>query len=104
MYHKFGEVTMSVIKPLHDNVVVEAIEETVSLGGIVIPDTADKERPQQGVVFACGPGKSVDGKLVDVTVKPGNKILFGKYAGTEIKLDGKRYLVMKESDILAILS
>lgn len=92
------------IRPLHDHVVVEVVEETVTSGGIVIPDTADKERPQQGVVFAVGPGKAVDGKIMSMDVKKGDKILFSKYSGTEMKLDGKSYLVMKESDILAVLS
>ena len=91
------------IRPLHDNVVVEAIEETVTTGGIIIPDTADKERPQQGLVYAVGPGKVIEGKFVSVDVKNGDKILFSKYAGTEIKLGNKRYLVMKESDVLAVL-
>lgn len=92
------------IRPLHDNVVVEVVEETVTSGGIVIPDTADKERPQQGIVFAVGPGKTVEGKTMAMDVKKGDRILFSKYSGTEIKLDAKGYLVMKESDILAVLS
>ena len=95
---------VSKIRPLHDHVVVEPIEETVSLGGIVIPDTADKERPIRGTVFAVGKGKMVDGKHFPVDVAVGDTVLFSKYAGTEIKLEGKNYLVMKESDILAVIT
>lgn len=91
------------IKPLHDNVIVEPIEETMSAGGIVIPDTADKERPQRGTVLVAGPGKTADGSLVPMSVRAGDTVLFSKYAGNEIKLDGKRYLVMKETDIVAVL-
>lgn len=91
------------IKPLHDNVVVEVVEEKVSMGGIVIPDSVDKERPQEGVVFEAGPGRYSDGNIVPMSIEKGNKILFSKYSGTEIKLSGKKYLVMKESDVLAIL-
>ena len=91
------------IRPLHDHVVVEPIEENVSTGGIVIPETADKERPQQGLVYAVGPGKSVDGAVIALDVKVQDRVLFSKYSGTEIKLNAKKYLVMKESDILAVL-
>lgn len=94
----------STIRPLHDHVVVEPIEETVSIGGIVIPDTADKERPVQGVIYAVGHGKVVDGKTLPMDVKVGDTVLFGKYAGTEVTFNNKRYLVMKESDILAVVT
>jgi chaperonin GroES len=88
------------IKPLADRVVVEpAPAEEKTAGGIIIPDTA-KEKPQKGTVVAVGPGK----KDEPTTVKVGDKVLYGKYAGTEITIDGKEYLIMRESDIYAILS
>ena len=91
------------IKPLEDRVVIEALaadEKTAS--GIILPDTA-QEKPQQGTVLVVGPGKhDKDGK-VDMTVKPGDVVLYGKYSGTEITHDGKELLIMRESDILAIL-
>ncbi len=92
------------IKPLADRVVVEpAPAEEVSRGGIILPDTA-KEKPQQGTVVAVGPGKVSDsGTVVKMTVKEGDKILYGKYSGTEIQFEGTDYLIMRESDILAIL-
>jgi chaperonin GroES len=92
------------IKPLADRVVVEpAPAEEVSSGGIILPDTA-KEKPQQGTVVAVGPGKVSDsGTVVKMTVKEGDKILYGKYSGTEIQFEGNDYLIMRESDILAIL-
>ena len=99
-----GVNMVSKIRPLHDHVVVEPIEEIVSLGGIVIPDNADKERPVRGLVYAVGHGKIVDGKLSPVDLTVGDTVLFSKYSGTEIKLDGKSYLVMKESDILAVVT
>jgi chaperonin GroES len=90
------------IKPLADRVVVRPIErEETTKGGIVIPDTA-KERPQEGEVVAVGPGKYEDGKRVPMEVKVGDRVLFAKYGGTEIKIDGDEYLVLRESDILAI--
>jgi chaperonin GroES len=77
--------------------------EDVSAGGIILPDTA-KEKPQQGTVIAVGPGKISDsGNLIKMTVKKGDKVLYGKYSGTEVTFDGKEYLIMRESDILAIL-
>ena len=86
-------------KPNEDRVLVEAAEaETKTSSGIIIPDTA-KEKPQRGTVIAAGPGK----KDEPVTVKAGNTVLYGKYAGTEIQIDGKDYLIMRESDILAII-
>jgi chaperonin GroES len=87
------------IKPLHDRVIVKAdAPETVSAGGIIIPDTA-QEKPQRGTVMAAGPGK----KDEPTSVKPGDKVLFGKYGSTEITIDGVEYLIMRESDVLAIL-
>lgn len=93
------------IKPLADRVIVQPSDEAESktAGGIIIPDTA-KEKPQEGKIFAVGPGKvDDDGKLIKMNVKVGDKVLYSKYGGTEIKYDGKEYLIMSESDILAIL-
>ena len=92
------------VKPLEDRVVVKAQEaEEVSNGGIILPDTA-KEKPQQGEIVATGPGKVSDsGNLIKLTVKKGDSILYGKYSGTEITVGGKEYLIMRESDILAIM-
>ncbi|HEX9466445.1 MAG TPA: co-chaperone GroES [Alphaproteobacteria bacterium] len=91
-------------KPLHDRVVVRRIdEEAKTTGGIIIPDTA-KEKPQQGEVIAVGPGaRNEKGELVTLDVKAGDRILFGKWSGTEVKIDGEELLIMKESDILGIL-
>lgn len=91
-------------KPLHDRVLVERIEaEEKTAGGIIIPDTA-KEKPQEGKVIAVGSGaKNEDGKVTPLDVKAGDTILFGKWSGTEIKVDGKDLLIMKESDILGIV-
>lgn len=91
-------------RPLHDRVVVKRVEaETKSTGGIIIPDTAT-EKPQQGEVIAVGPGaRDESGKLVPLDVKKGDKVLFGKWSGTEVKIDGKELLIMKESDIMGIL-
>lgn len=92
------------IKPLADRVVVEPSEaEDVSKGGIILPDTA-KEKPQQGTIVAVGPGKySEAGSLIEMSVKNGQKVLFGKYSGTEVTIDGIEYVIMRESDILAVL-
>jgi chaperonin GroES len=91
-------------KPLNDRVLVEALDqETKTKGGIIIPDTA-KEKPQQGKVIAAGPGaRTEEGKLQPMGVKAGDKILFGKWSGTEVKIDGKDLLIMKESDILGVI-
>jgi chaperonin GroES len=91
-------------KPLNDRVLVEALDqETKTKGGIIIPDTT-KEKPQQGKVVAAGPGaRTEDGKLQPMGVKAGDKILFGKWSGTEVKIDGKDLLIMKESDILGVI-
>ena len=83
------------IRPLHDRVIVKRIEEEEKTkGGLIIPDTA-KEKPQEGRVIAVGPGRQDDGKVIPLGVKAGDKILFGKYSGTEIKLDGEEHLIMK---------
>ena len=91
-------------RPLHDRVVVKRIEaEEKSAGGIIIPDTA-KEKPQQGEVVSVGPGgRDESGKLIPIDVKPGDRVLFGKWSGTEVKLDGVEYLIMKESDIMGVI-
>lgn len=92
------------ITPLADRVLVEpAPAESTTASGIIIPDTA-KEKPQKGTVVAAGPGKVENGTKVDMTVKQGDSVLYGKYAGTEVTVDGKELLIMKESDILGILS
>jgi chaperonin GroES len=92
------------IRPLHDRIIVERVEEeTKTAGGLFIPDTA-KEKPQQGKVIAVGKGKvTEDGKLLGMDVKVGDRILFGKYAGTEIKIEGKEYLMMREDDVLGVI-
>ena len=93
------------IRPLHDRVIVKRLEaESKSAGGIVIPDTAG-EKPDQGEVVAVGPGKrNEDGKLVPMDVKVGDRILFGKYSGTTVKVEGTEYLVMREEDIMGVVS
>jgi chaperonin GroES len=92
------------LKPLADRLVVEPNEqEEVTAGGIILPETA-KEKPQQGKVIAAGPGRIDDkGKRVDMEVKLGDRVLYAKYSGTEIKLDGKKVLILRESDILAVV-
>lgn len=91
-------------RPLHDRILVERVEsEEKTAGGIILPDTA-KEKPQQGKVIAVGPGKKTeDGKLVPMDVKVGDAILFGKYSGSEIKIEGNEYLIMREDDVLGIV-
>ena len=91
-------------RPLHDRVVVRRIEEDErSAGGIIIPDTA-KEKPMEGEVIAVGPGGRDDkGKLIPIDVKPGDRVLFGKWSGTEVRIDGEELLIMKESDIMGVL-
>ena len=92
------------ITPLSDRVVVKASEDTEQMrGGLYIPDTA-KEKPQQGEIIAAGPGKYEDGKLVPMSVKVGDKVLYGKYSVTEITLDNEQYLILRESDVLAIVA
>ncbi|MDQ2080044.1 co-chaperone GroES [Xanthobacteraceae bacterium Astr-EGSB] len=91
-------------RPLHDRVVVRRLEaEEKTAGGIIIPDTA-KEKPQQGEVIAVGPGgRDESGKLIPLDVKAGDRVLFGKWSGTEVKIDGEELLIMKESDIMGVL-
>jgi chaperonin GroES len=91
-------------RPLHDRVVVKRLDsETKTSGGIIIPDTA-AEKPQQGEVVAVGPGSRDDGgKLVPIELKKGDRVLFGKWSGTEVKIDGEELLIMKESDIMGVL-
>ena len=91
------------LRPLHDRVIVQRLDsEETTKGGIIIPDTA-KEKPQEGKVVAVGDGKIVDGKKQDMNVKSGDKILFSKYAGTEVTIDGEEHLIMREDDILAVV-
>ena len=95
---------MNKIRPLSDRVVIEPREmETKTAGGIYIPDTADKDKPIQGTVIAIGSGKYIEGKLLPLQVKVGDVVLFGKYAGTNVKLDENEYLVMREEDIMGVL-
>jgi len=91
------------VRPLHDRIIVKRVaEEQKSKGGIIIPDTA-KEKPQEGKVVAVGPGRTEDGKLIKLGVKAGDRILFGKYSGTEIKLDGEEHIIMREDDVLGVI-
>ena len=92
------------IRPLHDRVVIKRLEETTkTAGGIIIPDTA-KEKPSEGIVEAVGNGlHTEDGKIIPMTVKVGDKVLFGKWSGNEAKIDGETYLIMKESEILGVI-
>ncbi len=93
------------VRPLGDRVIIKPLpQDDMTKGGIILPDTA-KEKPQQGEVIAVGKGRILDnGTKVDMEVKPGEKVLYGKYSGTEIKLEGEEYLIVKESEILGILS
>ncbi len=95
---------MAKVRPLHDRLLVRRIEEAETVkGGIIIPDTA-KEKPQEGEVIAVGKGKTLDsGTKVELDVKPGDKILFGKYSGTDIKIDGEEYMILREDEVLAIM-
>ncbi|GJG87597.1 co-chaperonin GroES [Gemmatimonadetes bacterium T265] len=97
-------ITSSAVKPLADRVVVRALEETEQMrGGLYIPDTA-KEKPQQGEVVAVGPGKfDENGKRVPMDVKSGDKVLYGKYSGTEVTVEGEQLLILRESDVLAVI-
>jgi chaperonin GroES len=92
------------VRPLHDRIIVQRLDEgEQKIGGIIIPDTA-KEKPQQGKVIAVGNGKAKDdGKRIPLDVKSGDTILFGKYSGQEIKLDGEEYLIMREDEVLAVI-
>ena len=92
------------VSPLADRVVVKALEETEQMrGGLYIPDTA-KEKPQQGEIVAVGPGRFDEGKRVPMDVKVGDKVLYGKYSGTEVVIDGEHLLILRESDVLAVLT
>ena len=93
------------LTPLHDRIIVKTSQpEEVTKGGIIIPDTA-KEKPQEGEIVAVGQGKlTEDGKLIPLQVKVGDKVLYGKYAGTEVAVDGEEYMMMREADIFAIIS
>jgi chaperonin GroES len=101
-----AEATLTKVKlqPLGDRVLVKAIEQQeTKRGGIIIPDTA-KEKPQEGEIVACGKGKTTeDGKVLPMDVKPGDRILYGKYSGSEVKIDGNEYLIMHQDDVLGIL-
>jgi chaperonin GroES len=92
------------LRPLHDRVIIKRIEEKEQVrGGIIIPDTA-KEKPQEGEVVAVGQGKVLDnGTRLEMALKPGDRILFGKYSGTEVKVDGEEYLIMREDEVLVVL-
>ena len=92
------------VRPLHDRILVKRIEEKETIkGGIIIPDTA-KEKPQEGEVIAVGNGKKTDkGEVIALDVKAGDRILFGKYSGTEIKLDGEEYLILREDEVLGVI-
>src|SRR6195952_1413581 len=96
--------TSTKVAPLADRVVIRALDEAEQMrGGLYIPDTA-KEKPQQGEIIAVGPGKYEDGKLVPMSVKVGDTVLYGKYSGTEITLDNEQYLILRESDVLAVVA
>ena len=92
------------VRPLHDRIIIKRVEEKESIkGGIIIPDSA-KEKPQEGLVIAVGNGKKTDdGKVIPLDVKAGDRILFGKYSGTEIKLDNEEYLILREEEVLGVL-
>lgn len=92
------------VKPLADRIIILPLEaEQKTAGGIIIPDAA-KEKPQKGEVVAVGPGRVTDnGSKIELTLKKGDKVLYGKYSGTEVSIDGKDYLIMKESDVLAVI-
>jgi chaperonin GroES len=95
--------TATKVTPLADRVVVKSLEETEQMrGGLFIPDTA-KEKPQQGEIVAIGSGKYEDGKLVPMSVKVGDKVLYGKYSGTEVTIDNEQLLILRESDVLAVI-
>lgn len=92
------------MSPLADRVVVKPLEETETMrGGLYIPDTA-KEKPQQGEIIAVGPGRYEDGKRIPMDVKVGDKVLYGKYSGTEVTIEGDQFLILRESDVLAVIN
>ena len=92
------------VKPLHDRVIIKRIEERKTSSGIIIPETVSGEKPQRGKVVATGPGKVNNNQLIKLAVKEGDEVLFGKYSGSEIKVDNKEYLVMREDDIIGIIN
>ncbi len=93
------------IKPLYDNVLIEPVEEEqTTASGIVIPETASKEKPQQGKVVAVGSGKTVEGEEVKLPVEKGDKVIYKKWGGNEVEIEGKEYLIVKSEDILAVVS
>lgn len=96
--------TKTELKPLGDRVVIEAVEQAqTSTGGVILPDTV-KEKPQEGVVIAVGPGRKTDkGEIIPIELKSGDKVIYSKYSGSEVKLDGKEYLIISEKDVLAIV-
>jgi chaperonin GroES len=98
-----ADKTATTVKPLADRVVIKALEETEQMrGGLFIPDTA-KEKPQQGEIVAVGPGRYEDGKLVPMSLKVGDKVLYGKYSGTEVTLSNEALLILRETDVLAVI-
>ncbi len=98
-----ADKTATTVQPLADRVVVKALEETEQMrGGLFIPDTA-KEKPQQGEIVAVGPGRYEDGKLVPMGVKAGDKVLYGKYSGTEVTVNNEQLLILRETDVLAVI-
>ena len=98
-----ADKTATIVKPLADRVVIKALEETEQMrGGLFIPDTA-KEKPQQGEIMAVGPGRYEDGKLVPMSLKVGDKVLYGKYSGTEVTISNDQLLILRETDVLAVI-
>ena len=92
------------IKPIRDHILIESIKsEDQTKSGILLPDTAEKEKPEQGIVIAVGSGKIVEGKIMPLEVKPGDKVIFNKYGPADIKVEDKEYLIAREEDILAII-
>ena len=92
------------VRPLHDRVIIERIEERKTASGIIIPETATGEKPQKGKIVAVGPGQRINGNLKELEVKIGDEVLFAKYSGTEIKVNNKDFLVMREEDIIGIIN
>jgi chaperonin GroES len=99
-----GNIMAMRVRPLHDRIIVKRVEdqEQRSAGGIIIPDTA-KEKPQEGKVIAVGSGRREDGKVIALDVKTGDRVLFGKYSGSEIKIDGEDHLILREEDVLGVV-
>jgi len=100
----FCKMIFMKIKPLNDRVLLEAVKEERKKGGIILPETVEKERPQEGIVIAVGPGKmDEDGKRIPMTLKRGDKVLFTKYGPSEVKVEDKEYLIAREDDIIAVI-